>query len=284
MTVFLTGATGQLGSVLKTELLSHGHKIIAPGHRELDICDSDAVMKAVLDAKPDAIVNCVAYNYVDKAESEQEECMKLNTAAAGYLAQAARAVGAKIMHFSTDYIFDGEGTEPIPENAPVGPLNIYGKSKADSEALLRSITDRHFIVRVSWLYSLTGGNFVNTMLRLGATRPVLNVVSDQIGSPTYAPALAKPLADMLESDKFGTYNLTSDGFVSWYDFARAIFMRAKLDVTVLPVTSEEYASAARRPKNSRLSKEKAYAEGFGPTGTWQEQLDMYFAEREILTV
>lgn len=276
MTVFLTGATGQLGSVLAAELESCGHTVIAPHHSELDICDRDAVCRAVSEANPDAVVNCAAYNFVDRAETDVDRCMSLNTLAAAYLAEAASSAGAKFMHFSTDYVFDGSGTEPFDEDAGTAPLNIYGQSKADSEVVVRETLDRHFIVRVSWLYSLQGSNFVNTMLRLGENHKELRVVADQTGSPTYAPALAGPLADMLESELYGTYNLTSEGFVTWYDFARAIFTRAGMDVNVVPVTSEEYGSRAVRPKNSRLSKKKAYEAGFGPIGTWQEQLEEFF--------
>lgn len=281
MTVFITGATGQLGSVLAAELKARGHKVIAPGHSELDISNRVAVLTYVRNVQPDAIVNCAAYNYVDKAETEKEQCRALNTLAVGYLAEAAASVNAKLMHFSTDYVFDGRGNEEYPEDATPNPLNIYGKTKAESEALVRKVLNRHFIVRVSWLYSVSGSNFVNTMLRLSESRSELKVVADQIGSPTYAPTLAKPLADMLESNRYGTYNLTSEGFVSWCDFAREIFKYAGKNVKVIPISTEEYNAAALRPKNSRLSKKKAFEAGFGPTGSWQEQLRLFFEDKKV---
>lgn len=279
MIIFLTGSTGQLGSVLTKELEARGHHVVAPHHSELDICDREAVFEAVNNVHPDAVVNCAAYNQVDRAETDIDSCMRLNVQAVEYLAAAAAAVGAKFMHFSTDYVFDGSGNAPFAEDDVAAPLNIYGRSKADSEATVRRTLDRHFIVRVSWLYSLSGSNFVNTMLRLGQTRSELKVVADQIGSPTYAPRLAGPLADMLESELYGTYNLTSEEFVTWCDFARAIFTRAGMDVNVVPVSSEEYGSAAQRPKNSRLSKKKAAEAGFAPIGAWQEHLDNFFCDK-----
>lgn len=276
MKVFLTGAAGQLGSVLSEELRARGHEVTATGHKELDICDRDAILQAVSASAPDAVVNCAAYNKVDQAETDADNCMLCNTKATACLAEAAALTGAKFMTFSTDYIFDGRQTEPYDEEAEAAPLNVYGRSKAESETAVREILDRHFIVRVSWLYNNNGSNFVNTMLRLGKTKSELRVVADQIGSPTYAPRLAKPLADMLESDKYGTYNLTSEGFVTWYDFAKAIFEHADMPVKVIPVTSSEYKTAALRPKSSRLSKKKACKAGFGPIGTWQEHLDDFF--------
>lgn len=277
--VLLTGGSGQLGSVLRSELEKRGHIVIAPSHAELDVTDRDKVLKYIKAQRPDAIVNCVAYNFVDKAETEREACRRLNLDAVIWLTLAARELGAKLMHFSSDYVFEGSGYTPMSEDEPTGPLNEYGRTKVMSEQAVRKAVDKHFVVRVSWLYSDDGANFANTMLKLGESRKEIKVVCDQIGAPTYAPMLAKPLCNMLESEEYGTYNLTAEGCVNWADFAEAIFKGAGMDVTVVPITTEEYASHAKRPLNSRLDCTKAMRAGFGDVGTWEDGLKQFLVKK-----
>lgn len=279
MKILLFGVRGQLGSVMYDELTRRGHEVKGLTHEDIDITDEAKVTDVILTGRPDAVVNCAAYNAVDKAESEEDICRRINTYAVGYMAGASEKVGAKFMHFSSDYVFDGRGNEPIAEDTQVHPLNIYGKSKADSEKLATSLCNRTYLVRVTWLYSTEGSNFVNTMLRLAETNRTIRVVNDQIGSPTYAPDLAQPLCDMLESDKYGIYNLTGSGYCSWYEFARRIFEIAGKDIEVIPITSREYRSAALRPQNSRLSVQKAVSEGFGPLPSWEESLKKMLIKR-----
>ncbi len=276
MKILILGARGQLGRELKNELEKRGNELLCPSHAELDITCKEALGRVLGDFRPDAVVNCVAYNQVDAAEEETELCGRINCEANITLARLCDAIGSKLMFFSTDYVFDGEGCEPISEEAPAGPLSVYGKSKADAETVIKNNCGRFFIVRVSWLYNNGCGNFVNTMLRLGASRSEISVVADQIGSPTFAPHLAGPLCDMLESDKFGTYNLTSSGFCSWYEFACEIFKSAGMSVKVNPITTKEYNAPAKRPLNSRLSKDKAIRAGFGPLPDWKAGLKDFF--------
>lgn len=282
MKIIITGASGQLGSVMNEELCRRGHEVHAFSHDSLDITDEAAVGRAFEAAAPDAVVNCAAYNAVDRAEDEPDLCRRINVTGSVNIAEACRKAGARLMTFSSDYIFDGSGTEPFDERAVPAPLNVYGRSKSEAEERLRAIISELYIVRVSWLYGYGGRNFVNTMLRLSENAasgredsPVLRIVSDQIGSPTFVDDLAVPLADMLESGHFGTYNLTNTGYCSWYEFAAAIFEMTGRNVNTIPVSSEEYGSRAIRPLNSRMSCKTAYSLGFGPLRGWKEALAQY---------
>lgn len=272
MRIILFGINGQLGSPLYEALKKRGHDVAGFSHADLDVTDEIAVRKTVERIAPDAVVNCVAYNAVDRAEDEEELCRKVNTDAVGYMASAAESVHASFMTFSSDYVFDGSGTEPIPEDAPVGPLNIYGRSKADAERIAFEKCSRAFVVRVSWLYSDRENNFVATMRKLAQNHSSLRVVCDQIGSPTYAPDIVEILCNMLESEEYGIYNLSNEGFCSRYELACKIFELAGFDVQVVPVKTSEFESKAQRPLNSRLSKKKIYKNGFGNIPSWEESL------------
>lgn len=279
MKIILFGVNGQLGSVLYEGLKVRGNEVIGLTHADIDIADKQTVTDVITDLKPDCVVNCAAYNAVDRAESEEVLCRMVNTDAVGFMAAASESVGAKFMTFSSDYVFDGKSSTPITEDTPKNPLNIYGRSKADSEELALKLCSRSFVVRVTWLYGPNGSNFVNTMLKLALTHDTLRVVNDQVGSPTFAEDLVPALCDMLESDKYGVYNLSNSGFCTWYEFACKIFELADAKINVIPVTTAEYGSKAARPLNSRLSKEKAEKCGFAPLPSWEDALKRFFEKR-----
>ncbi len=276
MRILITGASGQLGHDCVAEAERRGHEVFEFGRVELDITDHDAVNAAVQDIRPDCILHCAAWTNVDGAEENEEDCRRINVAGTQNVAEAAGAVGAKMIYISTDYVFDGRGTTPWKPEDQTGPLNAYGRSKLDGEAAVRSTLDQYFIVRTSWLYGGQGKNFVRTMLRIGNEREAVRVVDDQVGTPTYTTDLARLLVDMAESEKYGTYHAVNTGdYVSWYDFTREIFRLVGLETQVLPVSSEEYGAKAVRPKNSRMDTEKLMEMGFIPLPHWNDALERY---------
>lgn len=288
MKVLVTGANGQLGCDLMTELRRRGHKATgtdlgetgAGPYIRLDITDERAVRDAVLSLRPDAVIHCAAWTAVDAAEDAEnrERVWKINVDGTRYLAEACGAAGSKMVYLSTDYVFDGSGDAPwTPECGNFAPLNYYGHTKLEGERAVAAATPRHFIVRTSWVFGLHGGNFVKTMLKLAETRNEVRVVNDQIGSPTYTPDLARLLADMCETERYGIYHASNEGpYVSWCEFAREIFAQAGRNVRVLPVSTAEYGfSKAKRPCNSRLDKSKLSRCGFALLPPWQEALGRY---------
>ncbi len=300
MKVFVTGVGGQLGYDVVNELLSRGYEAVgsdiipaadmagktAADYISLDITDSQAVSSAINDIKPDAVIHCAAWTAVDAAEDREnrEKVYAVNVKGTENLAKAARAVDAKMIYISTDYVFDGSGTEPWePDCKTFKPLSVYGSTKLAGEQAVSSLLEKYFIVRIAWVFGKNGNNFIKTMLRLTERFDTLKVVCDQIGTPTYTFDLARLLVDMAESEKYGYYHATNEGgFISWYDFACEIFKAAGKDMKVLPVTTAEYGvSKAARPFNSRLSKEKLSQNGFEPLPTWQDALKRYLKEIEI---
>lgn len=277
MRVVVTGAGGQLGTDMVAQLRRRGHETVALTRRELDVTNRAAVLEALGALRPDAVAHCAAWTAVDAAEAPENfaAVSAVNAAAAGHVAAACAALGCRLLYPSTDYVFDGGGDAPWDEDCGrFAPCNVYGQTKLAGERAVRAATARHFIVRVSWLFGPHGSNFVKTMLRLSQTHDTLRVVSDQIGTPTYTPDLARLLADMLETGRYGTYHAANTGgYLSWYDFACEIFRQAGRDVTVLPVTTAEYGRArARRPHNSRLSQRKLAENGFAPLPDWRDAL------------
>lgn len=257
MNILIIGASGQLGNALYLQTVTR-HYVLAPSHLELDVTDSEAVERYIDGKSFDVIVNCAAYTQVDMAESEPEVCDAANHIAVKNLAMAACGHGAKFLHISTDYVFEGNGCVPYGETDAVNPQSVYGKSKLNGEIAAMEYCEDSIIIRTSWLYSAIGKNFVKTMLRLADEHACLNVVFDQIGSPTYAPDLADAMVHIIDSGKWepGIYHYSDEGVASWYDFAEAIFRISGKQCDVLPVLSAEYPTKAVRPKYSVLDKSK----------------------------
>lgn len=293
MLVFVTGVNGQLGYDTVKELLSRGHRVIGSGtaaecrcaceYCRLDITDTVAVNAALMRIKPDAVIHCAAWTAVDAAEDEENHSRvyAVNVDGTANIASACSALDCKLLYISTDYVFDGQGDEPWrPDCRTYAPLNVYGRSKLEGELAVASAAERFFIVRTAWVFGVNGKNFVRTMLELGKTHDSLRVVNDQIGTPTYTPDLARLLADMIESEKYGYYHATNEGgFISWYDFAVEIFRQAGYSVEVIPVSTAEYGlSKAKRPFNSRLDKGKLTQCGFMPLPDWKDALSRYLNE------
>ena len=299
MKVLVTGVAGQLGFDVVNELNKRGIVVIGTDIRSeseliakanwkayvsLDITDRAAVEKTVREISPDAIVHCAAWTNVDGAEDENNKPLvkKINVDGTENLALAAKGLGCKFLYISTDYVFDGAGERPWkPEDRCFAPQNWYGVSKMQGENVVSTLLERYFIVRIAWAFGKNGKNFVKTMLSLADKGyKELRVVDDQIGTPTYTFDLARLLADMIQTEKYGVYHATNEGgYISWADFAEEIFRQAKRDVTVKHVTTAEYgASVARRPFNSRLDKSKLETAGFEPLPAWKDAVTRYLKE------
>ena len=301
MKILVTGVNGQLGHDVMLELASRGLEpvgtditpayagllsdspVAALPYSQLDLTDEKAVDRLLDELRPDAIIHCAAWTNVDAAEDHENvpKVWAINAYATLHLALACKARAIRLMYISTDYVFSGEGVEPWqPDCTDFLPQNVYGASKLGGELAVSTLLEQYFIVRIAWVFGKNGGNFVKTMLRLAETHDTLRVVCDQIGTPTYTADLARLLADMIVTDRYGVYHATNEGgFISWYDFAREIFRIAGKDVTVLPVTTAEYGvSKAKRPFNSRLDKSKLAQAGFEPLPDWRDALRRYIEE------
>lgn len=301
MKIYVTGVCGQLGHDVMNELARRGHEglgsDLAPSYggvqdgsavctmpyERLDITDAEAVRESLLRARPDAVIHCAAWTAVDAAEEaeNQKKVRAINAGGTRHVAQVCRELGCKLMYISTDYVFDGQGEAPWqPDCEDYAPLNVYGKTKLEGEQAVRELVEKFFIVRIAWVFGLSGNNFIRTMLRLGQMHSTLCVVNDQIGTPTYTLDLARLLVDMIETEKYGTYHATNEGdYISWYAFACEIFRQMGMPVTVQPVTTAEYGiSKAVRPFNSRLDKMKLTENGFVPLPDWRDALRRYLKE------
>ncbi len=278
MKVFVTGVKGQLGYDVVRELEKRGLTAIGVDIEEMDITDAASVDKVVTEANPDAVIHCAAYTAVDAAEDNEAICRKVNADGPRNIARTCKKLGIKMIQISTDYVFNGEGEKPWEPGDPVGPKTVYGQTKYEGEVAVQEELDDFFIVRIAWAFGKNGKNFVKTMLRLAETHDSLTVVADQYGSPTYTYDLARLLVDMIQTDKYGIYHATNEGFCSWYEFAKAIFEKAGKNVTVKPVTTAEYGAKAYRPANSRLSKEKLTENGFERLPAWEDALERYLKE------
>ncbi len=284
MKVLVTGVKGQLGHDVVTELERRGHEAVGVDIEEMDITDKASVDKVVTSVIPDAVVHCAAWTAVDAAEDAAEKVEAVNATGTRYIAEACNKIDCKMVYISTDYVFNGEGTEPWePDCKDYAPLNVYGKSKLDGEIAVSSVLNKYFIIRIAWVFGLNGKNFVKTMIRAGRTHDEVRVVCDQIGTPTYTPDVAKLIVDMLGTDRYGYYHATNEGgFVSWYDFTKEIYRQAGLKTKVIPVTTAEYGlSKAKRPYNSRLDKSKLTENGFDLLPPWQDALERFLKEAEI---
>lgn len=278
MKILVTGYNGQLGYDVVHEGRKHDLEMIGITIEDLDITSADEVTKYIHDLRPEAIIHCAAYTAVDQAEEDRETAWDVNVNGTKYLAEAAKSIGAKFIYISTDYVYEGIGDQPYTEDSKISPQSYYGLTKYEGEQVVQNLLADSFIVRISWVFGINGNNFIKTMLRLAETHNELKVVSDQIGSPTYTHDLAKLLIDMVQTNKFGVYQVTNDGYCSWADFAKKIFELAGCSVKVEGITSEEYPTLAVRPKNSRMSKQKLIANGFEPLPHWEKALTHYINE------
>lgn len=278
MKVLVTGFNGQLGYDVVKELRSRQIDCIGTDLQDFDITDREATLKYIKEYSPDVIVHCAAYTAVDRAEDDTETCRKVNVIGSENLAIAAKEADAKILYVSTDYVYGGEGEKPFEVTDPTAPKSVYGKTKLEGENAVKKHTDKYFIVRTSWVFGINGNNFVKTMLRLGAERDELNVVADQIGSPTYTPDLARLICDLIATEKYGTYHGTNENFCSWAEFAEAIMHLGSRKTKINPIPSSQYPAKAQRPLNSRLSKECLDRAGIKRLPTWQDALDRYIKE------
>ena len=286
MKILVTGVKGQLGYDCVRELTERGYTNV----KGIDIDDLDLtkeldVKKYINEYKPDVIMHNAAWTAVDKAELMPDKVYEVNALAPKYIAEACKEVNAKMVYISTDYVFDGLGDKPFNVNDPKAGLSVYGKTKAQGEDFVTSTINNYFIVRISWVFGKNGNNFVKTMLKLANMgKTELNVVCDQIGSVTYTYDLSKLLCDMIETDKYGIYHATNEGYISWAEFAEEIFRQARREVKVNYVTTEEYLKMvpqqAKRPLNSRMSKESLDKAGFKRLPDWKDALNRYLKELE----
>ncbi|MGM9958232.1 MAG: dTDP-4-dehydrorhamnose reductase [Erysipelotrichaceae bacterium] len=304
MKFFVTGVNGQLGHDVMNELYKRGHEgvgsdiaetyagvadgspVTTMPYASLDITDKDAVIKTITEVNPDAVIHCAAWTAVDMAEDDDkvDAVRRVNAGGTQNIVDACKAVDCKMLYLSTDYVFDGQGTEPWkPDCKDYKPLNVYGQTKLEGELAVSSTLEKYFIVRIAWVFGLNGKNFIKTMINVGKTHDEVRVVNDQIGTPTYTYDLARLLVDMCESEKYGYYHATNEGgYISWYDFCVEFYKQYGLKIRVIPVTTEEYGlSKAKRPFNSRLDKSKLVENGFEPLPTWQDAVSRYLKEAKL---
>ena len=301
MRVFVTGVNGQLGHDLMMELVARGHEAIGSGSGEsyrgvdgirdmpyvpMNITDGEGVMRKLTELRPEVIIHCAAWTNVDGAEAAEnrEKVHAINAVGTEIIAKAAKAVDAKLIYISTDYVFSGQGIRPWePDDKCFAPLNVYGQSKLDGELAVSTLLEKYFIVRIAWVFGKNGNNFIKTMINVGKIRDTVRVVNDQIGTPTYTKDLARLLVDMAESEKYGYYHATNEGgYISWYDFCCEFYRQYGLTTRVIPVTTEEYGlSIAARPFNSRLDKTKLAKCGVKPLPAWQDATKRYLEEVQL---
>ena len=282
--ILVTGSTGQLGSDVVKELLKRGYSTLSPNRSEFNLCSEDSIRNYILNSNSEAIVHCAAYTQVDKAEDEKDLCIKINATATKHIAKCAKILDIPMIYISTDYVFDGTKDGKYTENDETNPINIYGESKLAGEKYVQEILDKYYIVRTSWVFNINGKNFIETMLRLSKANNQLSIVNDQIGSPTYTKDLSRLLVDMLETSKYGLYHATNEGYCSWYEFANTIFKLANINIDIKAINSNEYASRAKRPMNSKLSKDKLIEYGFKPLPHWEDALKDYLIRRGDLLI
>ncbi len=295
MKFLVTGVGGQLGFDVMNELAKRGYDAIGTdilpesafnSYIQLDITDEKAVRETITKLKPDAVVHCAAWTAVDAAEEDENKpkVYEINVLGTKHIAESCKEIGCKMVYISTDYVFDGQCTEPWqPDCKDYKPLNYYGQTKLEGELAVSRTLDKYFIVRIAWVFGLNGKNFIKTMINVGKTHDEVRVVNDQIGTPTYTYDLARLLVDMCETDRYGYYHATNEGgYISWYDFCCEFYRQYGLDTKVTPVTTLEYGlSKAKRPYNSRLDKSKLREVGFTPLPTWQDAVRRYLEEAKL---
>lgn len=304
MKFFVTGVNGQLGHDVMNELHKRGYEgvgsdlagtysgvaddsaVTTMPYVSLDITDKEAVKKVITEINPDAVIHCAAWTAVDMAEDDDkvEKVRAVNAGGTQNIADSCKEIDCKMLYLSTDYVFDGQGTEPWkPDCKEYKPLNVYGQTKLEGELAVSQTLEKYFIVRIAWVFGLNGKNFIKTMINVGKTHDEVRVVNDQIGTPTYTFDLARLLVDMCETEKYGYYHATNEGgYISWYDFCCEFYKQYGLKTKVTPVTTEEYGlSKAARPVNSRLDKSKLVEAGFAPLPTWKDAVSRYLKEAQL---
>ncbi len=280
MKVLVTGANGQLGQDVVRIFNQLGHEVYGLSRDRLDITNQEQCNSVILDLQPDAVIHCAAYTAVDAAEMEEDTAYLVNAVGSRNIVVAAEKVGAKVCYISTDYVFDGHSTKAYREYDNTDPQTVYGKSKRAGEQLVQTLSSRYYIVRTSWVYGSHGNNFVKTMLKLGAEKPSLQVVNDQLGSPTYTVDLAYFLEELIQTKLYGVYHASNTEFCSWFEFAQAIFDYAGLKPELLPCTTEQFPRPAPRPKNSIMEHLSIRTNGLRDLRPWKEALQD-FIKNEI---
>lgn len=279
MRVLVTGVKGQLGHDIVNECAKRSIEAVGVDIEEMDITDPVSVEKVITEANVDAVIHCAAWTAVDAAEDNVEKCRLVNAYGTENIAKVCKKLDIKMTYISTDYVFDGQGTRPWEPDDERNPLNVYGQTKYEGEVAVTDNLSKFFIVRIAWVFGVNGNNFIKTMLRLGKERGAVSVVNDQVGSPTYTYDLSVLLVDMIQTEKYGFYHATNEGLCSWYEFACEIFKQAGMDdVKVTPVDSTAFPAKAKRPMNSRMSKDKLEANGFNRLPSWQDALGRYLKE------
>lgn len=276
MRILVTGVRGQLGYDVCRELERRGTTYLGTNSDSMNITDREAVLKQIKEYHPDAVIHCAAYTAVDRAEDEPERAFAVNETGTRNIAEACQKINAKLLYISTDYVFPGVGMRPYEVDDAAGPLNVYGKSKLAGELAVKATLEQYFIVRISWVFGEHGANFVKTMLRLAETRNSIQIVCDQIGSPTYTADLCPLLCDMVQTDRYGVYHATNEGECSWAEFAEVIFREVGKAISVEKIPTASYTAVkALRPLNSRLSKRSLSRAGFTRLPNWREALFRY---------
>lgn len=278
MKVLVTGVKGQLGYDVMKVLHERSIDCLGADIEEFDITDFQAAENFIKGYSPDIVVHCSAFTAVDKAEENYDLCYAVNAVGPQNIAKACKELDAKMVYISTDYVFPGTGDTAYEVDSPTSPVSAYGKTKLSGEEVVRAILDKYFIVRISWVFGKNGNNFIKTMLRLAKDHSEINVVCDQIGSPTYTADLAPLLCDMIETEKYGTYHATNEGYCSWAEFAEEIFKVAGCSTKVNYITTDQYPAKAKRPANSRMSKKSLDESGFHRLPSWQDALVRYLKE------
>lgn len=278
MRILVTGANGQLGYDVVKELNKRKIECLGVDMEDFNITDKKETVDYIVSYQPDAVIHCSAYTAVDKAEDEPTACRTVNVDGTENIAEACKKISSKMIYISTDYVFPGEGEAFYETGDKTGPLGVYGQAKLDGESAVKALLDKYFIVRTSWVFGLNGNNFIKTMLRLSETLTTIDVVSDQVGSPTYTADLAPLLCDMAVSEKYGTYHATNEGTCSWAELEEEVFKLADRNVKVNFITTKEYSASAVRPLNSRLSKRSLDEAGFGRLPMWQDAVRRYVSE------
>ncbi|MCD2492598.1 dTDP-4-dehydrorhamnose reductase [Lacrimispora sp. NSJ-141] len=280
MKILVTGATGQLGHDIMKELKRQKIEAKGIGSADCDITVLEEVEETVRAEKPDAIIHCAGYTAVDKAETETDRCNTINVDGTRNIVSVCKKENLKLLYVSTDYVFNGGGTSPWKTDDERCPVSVYGRSKYLGELEVEKALSRYFIVRISWIYGINGRNFIKAILKLAETNSEIRVVSDQIGTPTYTVDIAKSMAEIIQTEKYGTYHVANEGYCSWYEFACEVFKQLEKKIKVIPVTSEEYGAKAKRPLNSRLDKSKLSENGFERLPSWEDALKRFLKEYE----
>lgn len=278
MKVLVTGVTGQLGYDVVKELKKRKIDHLGVSSKEFDISDFEQTRKFILTHQPDVVIHCAAYTAVDQAEEEVQIAEKVNVLGTNHIALVCKEIDAKMVYISTDYVFDGKSTVPYEVEDKTNPMSVYGKTKRDGENKVRDLVKKHFIVRISWVFGKNENNFIKTMLRIGKQQEEISVVADQIGSPTYTVDLSVLLVSMIQTEKYGTYHATNEGYCSWAQLAEEIFRVARYETKVRHITSSAYPTKAMRPLNSRLSKKSLEDSGFCKLPNWQDAVARYLKE------